>query len=166
MKGMKRALAIVLAVAVALLIATPVFAAPPIVETGGETIDYPMTYQPCPDLTVWDHETYTYVSRYTVDEAGVLLHFELHSSGVDNFYNPANPGVVLSGHFAGNVHYDANTGEYYTTSAPFHITVPGYGTVLVRAGRWTGWEGEHIAGKDSFNSPQDMQQFCACLRGH
>jgi hypothetical protein len=55
------------------------------------------------------------------------------------------------------------TGELFETGVPYHITVPGYGTVLVRAGRWFG-DG-HLAGKDSLDDPQDVAQLCALLAG-
>jgi hypothetical protein len=49
--------------------------------------------------------------------------------------------------------------------APYKITAPGYGTVLVRAGLVISPNG-HVAGKDSFVDPKDVGQFCSILAGN
>jgi len=169
MKIMRRAFALSLALVFALLVAVPVSAAPPVVVTERNDVDYPVDYPslPCPSIQVRNHEVYSVVTTSYYDDKGVLLRAHMRFSGTDNLYNPANPGVVLSGHFAGAGNYDARAGVWYYTGVPYHITVPGYGTVLVRAGRWYGpdYPYGHLAGKDSFLSPKDMAQFCACLAG-
>jgi hypothetical protein len=159
-------IAVLLALALMLLAAVPVSAAPPVVVTEEAEINYPLTHQPCPGFQVWDHEFYTLVTTSYYDGEGVLRRQNLHASGIDNFYNPDNPDRVLSGRFFANGKYDERTGEWYIVGVPFHITVPGYGTVLVRAGRWSGFEEDHLAGKDSFLSPKDMEQFCSYLAGN
>jgi hypothetical protein len=49
--------------------------------------------------------------------------------------------------------------------APYKITAPGYGTVLVRAGLVISPNG-HVAGKDSFVDPKDLNQFCSIMSGN
>ena len=50
--------------------------------------------------------------------------------------------------------------------APYKITAPGYGTVLVLAGKWVTYPDGHIAGKDSSVDPKDVGQFCSILAGN
>jgi hypothetical protein len=50
--------------------------------------------------------------------------------------------------------------------APYKITAPGYGTVLVLAGKWVTYPDGHIAGKDSLVDPKDVGQFCSILAGN
>jgi hypothetical protein len=49
--------------------------------------------------------------------------------------------------------------------APYKITAPGYGTVLVRAGRWVSYPDGHVAGKDSYVDPKDVEEFCSIPTG-
>jgi hypothetical protein len=141
--------------------AVPVSAAPPVVETIQGVLDYPVDIIDCPGIEVWDYESYTITITSYYDDQGNLLRAHQRFSGTDNLYNPANPGVVLTGRFGGAGHLDVRTGIWYYSGVPFHITVPGYGTVMVRAGRWYG--PDHLAGKDSLLSPEDMEQLCSCL---
>ena len=86
--------------------------------------------------------------------------------GTDTYHNPENPGVELSGHFSATTEVDLQTGEYINASGiPVHITVPGYGTVLVRAGLSSRYPNSHFAGKDSFDDPKDIAAFCSLLAG-
>jgi hypothetical protein len=163
---MKRILAISLALIISLLVAIPVVAAPPVVYTGGDDVDYEVTDSVCPGIVVRNHEVFTYRMMVWYDNNGNTLKIESHFSGIDTFYNPANPDVVLSGNFTGVYHYDARTGKEFTTGVPWHITAPGYGTIRLRAGRWSGLEVVHLSGKDSFLSPTDSAQFCSCLSGN
>jgi len=165
--NMKPSRIFMLALILALLVALPVSAAGPIFITGGDDIDYPEPEGFCPGFEVRNHEIYTFRIKTWLDEEGNVLRSEAHYEGVDNLYNPANPGIVLSGHFVGSGHYDARTGKDYVTGVPYHITVPGYGTVLVRSGRWISplYPYGHIAGKDSFVSKGDMEQLCSYLAG-
>jgi len=159
--------ALLLALASVLLVAVPVSADTPVVITNEYDVDYKMGPQPCPGIEVWDHEVYTERITLYYDKEGNVVRAVVHVEGIDNFYNPLSPDVVLSGHFVGNVHFDPHTWEGHITGVLWHITVPGYGTVVVRAGRWLEKEYPygHIAGKDSFDSPQDMEQFCSLLAG-
>ena len=82
------------------------------------------------------------------------------------FYNPDNPGVVLSGKFSATAEVDLQTGEFVNgRGLPVHITIPGYGTALVRAGFWSHYPHGHLAGKDSFEDPEDLAAFCSYLSG-
>jgi hypothetical protein len=86
--------------------------------------------------------------------------------GIDNFYNTDNPGVELSGNFVVNLESDPDFNLLSVTGVPDHITAPGYGTVLVRAGgQWAIDPDGHIAGKDPFIDPKDVEQFCSIMAG-
>jgi hypothetical protein len=102
------------------------------------------------------------------DNMGNLKRIHAHVDGVDNFYNFDKPGVVLSGHFVGNFEVDPKTWELLSaTGVPYHITAPGYGTVLVGAGRWeVTYPDGHVAGKDSNIDPKDVEQFCSIMAGN
>ncbi len=140
---------------------SPVAAVAPVVENGAFTIDYKIEQQPCPGIEVWDDEFVTYTLKTFFDNKGNPIRVQIHATGTDNFYNPMNPGVVLSGHFVHNFWQDLRTGELIENGVPVHITVPGYGTVLVEAGRW--FADGRIVGKHSFSDASDMTQFCALL---
>lgn len=161
---MKPAVVLALALVFALLIAVPASAAPPVVETGGMDMDYvAFDPSPCPGIEIRDHEVLTYRMTFFSDNQGNPVRTQIHIEGTDKFYNPANPDVVLSGHFVANFDINELTGEQSEHGVPYHITVPGYGTVLLRAGLWD-FDG-HTAGKDSLLDPQDMEQFCSLLAG-
>lgn len=89
---------------------------------------------------------------------------QIHATGTDNFYNPMNPSVVLSGHFVHNFWLNIRTGAVTENGVPYHINVPGYGTVLVEAGRW--FADGRVVGKHSFSDSNDMTQFCSLLTAH
>jgi hypothetical protein len=99
------------------------------------------------------------------DNQGNLRRVMIHASGIDNLYNPEKPGFELtSRHFTGNLDVDLQTEAWVNgRGVPYHITVPGFGTVLLRAGRWTAYPDDHIAGKDSEIDPKDMAQLCSLL---
>ena len=87
--------------------------------------------------------------------------------GEDNFYNPRNPDVVLSGKFTVTIEIDPLTGVIQARGVPVHITVPGYGAVMLRAGLWTSYYPDmHFAGKNSFTDPKDVAAFCSLLAGN
>lgn len=161
---MKPHFALLLALSLLLLLAVPVSAIAPVVQTGGEDVDYvAFDHDLCPGLVIHDHEVYTYSMTTFFDNQGNPVRTQIHVVGTDNFYNPMNPDVVLSGHFVHNVLIDERTGEWTDFGVPFHITVPGYGTVLVEAGRWFP-DGRRV-GKQSFSDPKDTEQFCSLLAG-
>jgi hypothetical protein len=164
---MKPAVVLPLALVFALLVAVPAFAAPPVIETGSFDDDYmPPDYQVCPGIEVWDHEVLTFRQTTYFDKEGNVESIKIHFVGTDTYHNPANPGVELSGHFSATTEVDLQTGEFINLSGiPVHITVPGHGTVLVRAGLWSRYPNSHFAGKDSFEDPEDIAVFCSLLAG-
>ena len=158
--------ALLLALLFALLLAVPVSADGPITDDGV----WEDTYQPfgdiCPGIEVWDHEVLTFRQWIYLDKEGNIKSIKMHMVGMDTFYSPQNPGVVLSGSFSGNAEVDLETGEFINArGVPLHITIPGYGTALVRAGFWSHYPDDHKAGKDSFEDPDDIAAFCAYLAG-
>ena len=155
--------AFLLALVSVLLVAVPVSADRPIVVTVPHDIDYAVEPQLCPGIEVRNHEVYTERVTYSLDNEGNLLRLVVHVEGTDNFYNPANPDVVLSGYFVANFAINELTGEQSEYGVPYHITVPGYGTVLVTAGRW--FPGGRMVGKNSYLDSKDMAQFCALMAG-
>ena len=161
-----RVLTLVLLVLLALTPTGAASAAAPVVVTDSVDVDEPTAFQPCPGIEVRDHEVFTVRVTYYFDNDGNMLRFKYHAIGTDNFYNQQNPGVVLSGSFTHNGEIDLRTGESKSTGIPIHITVPGYGTVLVLAGHWSVFPDDHLAGKDSFEDPEDIAVFCSLLAGN
>jgi hypothetical protein len=159
--------ALLLALALAFLATVSVSAAPPIIETGTFEDNY-MPFDPplCPGIEVWDHEVATYRQTVFLDNEGNVKSVRLHFVGTDTFYNPENPGVELSGQFSATAEVDLQTGELVNARGlPVHITIPGYGTALVRAGFWSRYPNGHLGGKDSFEDPDDIAAFCSYLAG-
>jgi hypothetical protein len=156
-----------LALALSLLFAVPALAGPPVIETGEEVLDYlPPQFQVCPGIEVWDHEVYSYRQTAFFDNQGTLLRIRLHLVGTDHFYNPENPGVVLAGSYSASADIDLQTGELINgAGTPVHITVPGYGTVMLRAGFWSRWPDSQFGGKNSIEDPDDLAAFCSLLAG-
>jgi len=164
---MKKLAVLFLVLLLVLLAAVPVYAAPPVVETGAMYMDY-VAFDPslCPGVEIRDHEVLTFRQTTYFDKKGNVASIKIHFVGTDTYYNPANPGVELSGHFSATTEVDLQTGEFiHASGIPVHITVPGYGTVLVRAGLWSRYPNSHFAGKDSFDDPKDIAAFCSLLAG-
>ncbi|HEU5088020.1 MAG TPA: hypothetical protein VFT99_11260 [Roseiflexaceae bacterium] len=169
---MKRFLALLLALVFALVLAVPVFAAPPVHESGTFDFDNPaddLAALCLPDINVRirDHEFGTYQVTYYFDNQGNITRAQAHIEGYDNFYNEDDPSIVLSGHFILNTNYDLDTWEFVNArGVPYHITAPGRGTVLVRAGKWTKpYPDGQIAGKNSTVDPKDVKEFCSLIAG-
>jgi hypothetical protein len=112
-------IAVLLALALMLLAAVPVSAGAPEVITGTDDIDYAEPEGFCPGFEVRNHEIYSYRIKTWFDDEGNVLRSEAYYEGVDNLYNPGNPGVVVSGHFVASGHYDARTGKDYITGVPY-----------------------------------------------
>ena len=164
---MKKLAVLFLVLLLVLLAAVPVYAAAPVIEIGTFDGHYmPPDYQLCPGLEVWDHEVLTFRQTTYFDKEGNVASIKIHFVGTDTYYNPDKPGVELSGHFSATTEVDLQTGEFiHASGIPVHITVPGYGTVLVRAGLWSRYPNSHFAGKDSFDDPKDIAAFCSLLAG-
>jgi len=149
-----------------LVMVAPASAGPPEVITNEvENVYEPYDDTLCPGISISKHEIYTERLTFYYDNQGILKRVLGHVDGIDSFYNIANPGVVLSGHFVVNFELDADFNTLSVTGVPYHITAPGYGTVLVRAGLWESYPDGHIAGKDSLVDPKDVAQFCSILGG-
>ncbi len=115
---------------------------------------------------VWDYETGTYRQTSYFDNQGNLTEIKFFFAGVDNLYNPKNPGVVLSGNFNVTGQVDLQTGEFINGSGiDAHITVPGYGRVVFLTGHWVRYPTIHLGGIDSFQNPEDMAVFCSFMAG-
>ena len=161
--------ALVLALALVLLAAVPVSAGAPEVITEVYS-DFDHLLFPAGEVcefAVWDDEVVTAKITTWYDEEGNPLRQEIRYKGVDNFHME-NSDVVLSGKFSATVHTDMRTGKSTITGTLAHITEPGLGTVLQYTGRWDAYQypGGHLAGKDSFNSAEDLEQFCSLLAGN
>jgi hypothetical protein len=166
--SMKPTVFLMLVFVMMFVMVAPASAGSPIVETievDDDVVAYDNTL--CPGIVIRKHEVYTLRLTSYFDKQGNLNRIKGHVDGFDNFYNPANPDVVLSGHFVVNFEIDLLTGEIRpATGIPFHITAPGYGTVLVQAGRWVIYPDGHVAGKDSMIDPKDVAQFCSIMAGN
>ena len=121
--------------------------------------------QVCPGIEVWDHEVLTYRQTAYFDNEGNLKSVKIHFLGMDNYYNPENPGVVLSGSFSLTTEIDLQTGEFINTRGAGQVTIPGYGTAMVLAGLWSQYPDGHVAGKYSLEDPDDIAAFCSYLAG-
>lgn len=162
----RRSYVLLLVLVFPLLFAAPVFAAPPVIEYGGFEEDSAVfDISPC-DFEVRNYEVVSFRMTSFFDTQGDLLRIKMHISGTDYIYNPAYPDAGLSGSFSGNAEVDLATGELvWASGVPWHITAPGYGTVLVRAGRWSVYPDGQLAGKNSFVIESDIAQLCAALSG-
>ena len=149
-----------------LLVAVPVSAAPPVFESGSFAEDSAVfDVSPC-DFEVRDYEVANIRQTSYFDNEGNLVRVKMHLSGTDRVYNAENPEFFLTGSFAGSGEVDLETGELvFVSSIPWQITAPGYGTVLVRAGRWLHFPDDQVAGRNSFVIASDIAQLCEALGG-
>ena len=162
---MKRLVILSLVLLLVLVTAVPVFADKPVVETGTlDDVPWALEIQPCPGITLMDHEVGIYSVTWHYDREDKLIFLQNDWSGVDHLYNAANPDVVLTGHFSAHYRYNALTGEESITGIMWNITVPGYGTVVTDAGRWVPATGKYV-GKRSWDDSEDMAQLCSLLGG-
>jgi len=156
---------LLLACAFLLIMAAPVSAGAPVIEDSTYDAYGPWTWAPC-DFTVMEHEMLRVRTMSYYDDAGNLVRFVMHLHGYSVFDNPLNPGVELATDTASGVmRYDFADDTWDVTGVSSHLTIPGYGAVMVRAGRWSDYPFGHDAGKDSFESEEDKQAFCAYLAG-
>jgi hypothetical protein len=131
---MKAKIVVPLALVFVLLAAVPIYAAPPVVETG--EVDDIRDFLDCGDFLVLDRVLYTYRSTSFYDEQGTLLKIITVANGTDNLYNPDNDTIVLTGHFTSVDTDNRVTGEYTSSGSFFSINIPGYGKPLRAAGRY------------------------------
>ena len=69
------------------------------------------------------HEVFTVRETHYFDKQGNLNRIKVHADGIDNFYNTANPDVVLSGHFMVNFEVDLRDRGVpagYRRTVPYH----------------------------------------------
>jgi opacity protein-like surface antigen len=157
---------LLLALVLALLVAVPVFADPPVIDTGSYDNDYVQApeFQVCPGIDLWDHIVATWRQTTYFDKAGNVTSIKIHFTGTDTFHNPAKPGFELRGKFSATLGVDLQTGEFTSARGlAAHIIIPGHGTALVESGFWSRYPTIHEAGKDSFNDPDDLAAFCSYL---
>jgi hypothetical protein len=145
-----------------------VSAAPPVVEYVAYDFNYPLEEQPCPGNQVWDHEVFTFRMTTYSENDGTVKNIKIHiTDGTDNFYNPEKPSFILSGDFGGNAEVDLQTGNWINVSGiTAHITLPGYGRVVMFTGHWLLYPTIHLGGLYSFDNPKDMAKFCSLLASH
>ncbi len=162
---MKPAVILPLALVLLFLMVAPAYAGPPVVVTTEYEVDYAIYDNTlCPGIVVMDREVYTQRLTFYYDKDGNTTKILLHGDGYDNLYNADNPNdIVLSAHFTANGELDPATFDIVKiTGAPYHFVSPGYGTVLLRAGRWElSYPDGQVAGKNSYNDPKDIAQFCS-----
>lgn len=146
------------------LVAMPAAADAPVVDKGTNEGDDITDL--CPGLEIHDHYIVTGESKAWYDAAGGLLKGIAEWKGEDNFYNAARPEVVLSGHYAGTYHIQELGNINMSVGIAYHITIPGYGDVLLVAGMdlFTGPDVVH-KGHNSLSNPADLAVFCAYLAG-
>jgi len=162
---MKPAVILPLALVLAFLIALPVSAAPPVIETGSFTDDFLMEDPaPCPGIEIWDRQEGVYQDTYFFDNQGNLLRIHNHWLGSDTLYNPANPGVEFSGQFSFNHWYDALTGQDTYSGNAWNLTAPGYGGILKDVGHFDTATGQFV-GRHDFSDPEALARFCAIMVG-
>ncbi len=142
-------------------------ASAPVVEDVYLEMDYMLEEQPCPGIEVWDHEVVPWRQTTFFNSDGSIKTVKIHiTEGVDNFYNPKNPGLILRGHFGGNAEVDLQTGNWINVSGiTAHLTVPGYGRVFMYTGHWLVYPTFHLGGLYSIDDPKDMAKFCSLLAG-
>ena len=165
---MKPFAALSLAFVLLLLAVGPVSAAPPVIETGHLDIP-PVEPYPglCPGIVVLDHEVLDYRMTTFYNNAGEVRKITVHYTGTNTFYNQAKPEVQLVGHSSASAEFDLETGELINaTGLVVNVTIPGEGSALILAGSWSLYPYSHDAGKDSFEDPEDIAQFCAYLTGN
>jgi hypothetical protein len=162
MKALRSLLALVFVLSLTLMSVSPVASAKPIITGGDADWHHLLDPQPCPGFEVWDHEILTWSAWDYYDAEGNWVRYQLHVSGTDNVYNPANPGVVLSANFVGKLVFTRD-GELLKIGIPYHFTVPGYGAVYVEAGRWFA-DGRIVGHHDSIE-PGGLDAFCSLLAG-
>jgi hypothetical protein len=156
---------LLLVVALVLLAAVPVSAAPPLIEDWTYEADGVWGWAPC-DFTVYEHEVLRARTTTFYDNAGNPVEMVMRLNGGSTFRTDVNPGVELTTDRASaTMRFDLVNGTMKVTGLTAHLTIPGYGAVLLRSGLWSDYPFGHDAGKDTLMSEEDSQAFCAYLAG-
>jgi hypothetical protein len=154
---MEAKIVVPLALVFLLLAAIPVYAAPPVVETGEIDATVPKDWCAFP---IVDHAVGSYRSTSFFDKQGALLKTITQANGTDNLYNPVDDTVVLTGHFNSVDTYNAVTGEWTSSGSWYSIDIPGHGTRLIEAGRY--WASkDHSVGVITLDEVNEL--ICAAL---
>ncbi len=160
---MKRTVAVALALVFVLMLAIPASAGAPTRENITYDLNSPLwDPSPCPGLDVRLREVGTGAVTYFYDAQGNLKYFRIMAQGTDYVFNAVTPDIVLTGHFSAEVVFDANGVPQYELGRILQVTVPGYGTVVFRAGRWNVVTGQFL-GNNSLDNPKDVAQMCSLL---
>lgn len=160
---MKPAVVLTLAFVLLLLMVAPAYAGPPDIVTGTFTLDYEPIPGICPDFPVYQLEVGTYREAYFYDNQGNLIRMKGHYAATDEWYNYNDPTKRLIGPLNASIEVDFVTGETTAQGVLTGVRVPGYGTVLMWAGRLVSSPGGRFVGKYSPADPKDREQFCALL---
>jgi hypothetical protein len=157
---------LLLVLALLLLAAVPVSAgAPPLIEDWTYDVTAQWEWAPC-DFPVMEHEVLRARTKTFADDTGKKVHLVISFHGGSTFSTPVNPGFELETKIASAVfRWDEAGQRWSVTGVSGHVTIPGYGAVLLRSGKWSDYPFGHDAGKDTFESEEDSQAFCAYLAG-
>ena len=131
---MKKLAVLLVVLLLTLVAAIPVYAAPPVIETGNINKEVP--FLDCGDFAVVDHVLGTWRSTSFYDNEDKLLKVITVSVGTDNLQKMGDPTVVLTGHFTSVDTDNKVTGEWTSSGSFFSINIPDYGKVLQGAGRY------------------------------
>jgi hypothetical protein len=161
---MKAKVVVPLALMFLLLAAVPVYAAPPVIETGEINFDLPVyECSGSPGFLILDHAIGTFRSTSYYDKNGALLRTVVKSIGTDNLHKEGS-NVALTGHFTSIDTYNGDGARISTTGTFLSITIPPYGKVVQIAGRVDYVKGT-FAGVDT-SSPETWAVICGALAGN
>jgi hypothetical protein len=162
---MKAKVVVPLALVFVLLAAVPIYAAPPVIESGRFDVvsDDEFTCPGSPGFGVSDHMVGLWRTTTFYDREGHQIEQFNHYVGIDNLFNPANPSVVLSGNFSSHDNYNLVTGEYTWEGSSWAIKIPGYGMVIKQAGLYKDSTGR-LVGIHTVFDPEALEQRCALLQ--
>jgi hypothetical protein len=160
---MKAKVVVPLALVFVLLAAVPIYAAPPVIESGRFDVVFPDEFT-CPGFTVSDNMVGLWRTTTFYDRQGRPIEQFNHFVGTDNLFNPANPSVVLSGNFSSHDNWNLLTGEYTWQGTSWSIKIPGYGMVIKQAGLYKDSTGR-LVGIHTVFDPEALAELCALLAG-
>ena len=156
---MKKLAVLLVVLLLTLVAAIPVYAAPPVVETGN--IDKEVPFLDCGDFVVVDHVLGTWRSTSFYDNEDKLLKVITVSVGTDNLQKIGDPAIALTGHFTSVDTYNVLTDAWTASGTFLSINLPEYGKVLKVAGRVNFSTGRFV-GVDNAGS-EDWALICEAL---